>query len=156
MSRKMTEVISPVKTFVIDKRRTLAAMAAGNRVREERVNRGWTEDTLAKALTRAGYPISQSGVHRLEERDVKRPKCTRELCAIFGITENWLITGRGEKHLPPLDLEIERLVSDLRRLSVKDQEMIIAGARAQVDAALKNQTHRNGDGNDKPRQKLAS
>lgn len=152
----MTEVINPVKTFVIRKRLRLAAMAAGNRVREERVNRGWTEETLAKALTRAGYPITQSGVHRLEERDVKRPKCTRELCAIFGITENWLISGRGEKHLPPIDREIDRLVNDLRRLSVKDQEIIIAGARVQVDVALKNQSPRNGEGNDKPHHKLLS
>lgn len=152
----MTEVIKPVKTFVIGGSFRLPVMAAGGRVRDERINRGWTEDELARALTRAGYKMSQSGVHRLEERDVARPKCTRELCAIFNITETWLLTGHGPKHPAPIDKEIERLVNDLRRLSVKGQEMIIAGTRSQVDVALKNLPRSNGEGPAKPPHKMAS
>lgn len=157
MVYKMTEVIGNVKTFVIDDTFNLSVMAAGNRVKFERINRKWSQQQLADELTRMGYEMSQSGVARLEDRDVKRPKCTRELCALFDITETWLLTGRGEKHPQPVDRQIERLVSDLKRLSVKDQEIIIAGTRTQVDVALRNQKEAHAEnGGEQPHHKMNS
>lgn len=72
-------------------------MAVGQRIAEERASLGMTQQELADLITRAGYPISQTGIDKIEKRDAKRPKCLREAAIALRLNEDWLRTGRGVK-----------------------------------------------------------
>lgn len=78
-------------------------MNAGYRVAQERGALGLGQRELAEKVTRLGYPISQTGIDKIEKRDTKRPKCVSELSRALNVTDRWLLTGREPKHPPPPD-----------------------------------------------------
>lgn len=69
----------------------------GDRVREAREKLDISQDKLAEAVTRAGYPIGQSGIGNIESGRTKSPKCIPELASVLGVTVSWLRTGRADR-----------------------------------------------------------
>lgn len=68
-------------------------MNFGDRVKEERESRGWTQDHLAQ---RAG--IKQQNIHAIESRSSKRSEFAPMIAEALGVELEWLMTGRGPKH----------------------------------------------------------
>lgn len=110
-------------------------MAAGSRVGEERTNLNLSQQELADRVTRLGYAMTQTGISKIEKRDVERPKCLKELATALNVTEEWLVTGQGPKH-PPVDKRIEEILKDARMLSPDDQETLLAQIRSLLDIAI--------------------
>ena len=75
----------------------MLSMAAGARAQAERETRGWTQEHVAERVTKLGRPIHQTTIDKIEKRDSPRPQCAPELAAAFGVSLNWLLTGKGPK-----------------------------------------------------------
>jgi transcriptional regulator with XRE-family HTH domain len=77
----------------------------GERVKELRENKGWSQEQLAENVSRRGYKIGQSAIGNIEAERVKNPKCIVQLAAALDISPVWLQTGKGQKeateHRPP-------------------------------------------------------
>lgn len=69
----------------------------GDRVRSEREERGWTQEELAKRVTRAGFKIGQAGIAQIERRGDSEPKCIVQLGMALSVTAKWLQDGKGAK-----------------------------------------------------------
>lgn len=110
-------------------------MATGTRVAEERVRQGLSQQELATKVTKLGYKISQTGIDKIEKRDTERPKCLKELAAALGVSEQWLLSGTGNKQ-PSADAEVQEIVKEIRQLSVAEQESVLAQFRALLGVAL--------------------
>lgn len=68
-----------------------------DRVIALRTERKWHQKDLAEAVKRAGFPITQQGIDRIEKRNTARPRCLPELAKALDVSEHWLLTGRGER-----------------------------------------------------------
>lgn len=111
-------------------------MSAGSRAAQERINLGLTQEQVARAVSRLGYQISQTGIDKMEKRDTTRPRFAKELAEALGVTEDWLLTGRGPKHQES-HVEIDGLLREARTLPPEDQALIFAQFRALLDVAMK-------------------
>jgi transcriptional regulator with XRE-family HTH domain len=60
-------------------------MGLGEKVRAAREARGWSQRQLAEAVTAQGFPISQTGIDKIEKRNTARPKCLPELIKVLGL-----------------------------------------------------------------------
>lgn len=87
---------------------------AGQRIKEFRMARGWSQRELANRMKAAGYPWIQTTVAKTEAAD--RPLRLNEianLAAVLGVTANDLMT------IPADDYEHAALVSQLSDLRVR-------------------------------------
>jgi transcriptional regulator with XRE-family HTH domain len=71
----------------------------GERVRNERKIRGWTQAELARRITRAGYRITQPGVCQIERRGNTSPKSIVQLAEALQVSLAWLQFNRGEPNV---------------------------------------------------------
>ena len=78
-------------------------MKVGARVEQERLAQDMTQPELAHRVRRLGGEITQTGIDKMEKRDSGRPRHIRELAIALGVTEEWLITGKGQKYRVPAD-----------------------------------------------------
>lgn len=70
----------------------------GERVRECREEKNWSQGELADEVTRLGFPLKQQSVYNIESRGQNRPQCLWELSVALGVEERWLIKGQGPKY----------------------------------------------------------
>lgn len=73
-------------------------MSVGDRIKELRESKGWSQARLAKEVTKRGGKLSQQNVANIEAGIVKKPKALIELADAFGVLAPWLQTGKGVKH----------------------------------------------------------
>jgi transcriptional regulator with XRE-family HTH domain len=109
-------------------------MRAGHRVAEERQRLGLSQDELARRVTKLGYPITQTGIDKIEKRDTERPKSLKELALALAVNEEWLLTGKEPKH-PTTDRRVEQLMHELRQLDPDEQENLFRQFRALLAVA---------------------
>jgi phage repressor protein C with HTH and peptisase S24 domain len=69
----------------------------GDRVREERKAKGWSQAELARRVSKAGYSITQGGIAQIERRGDTEPKSIVQLAQALGLSVNWLQSTRGDK-----------------------------------------------------------
>ncbi len=69
----------------------------GERVKDCREEKGWSQGQLAKEITRLGFPLKQQSVYNIESRGENRPQCLWELSLALEVEERWLIRGLGPK-----------------------------------------------------------
>jgi phage repressor protein C with HTH and peptisase S24 domain len=106
----------------------------GERVKEERKAKGWSQAELARRVTRAGYSITQGGIAQIERRGDTEPKSIVQLAQALGLSVNWLQSTRGDK--------TAGVTSDDQQLSVLPSGRrghAAAGARPGTSAAPRQQ-----------------
>ncbi len=69
----------------------------GERVKEERRARGWSQAELARRVTKAGYQITQGGIAQIERRGETEPKSIVQLAQALGVSVTWLQSSRGDR-----------------------------------------------------------
>lgn len=116
-------------------------MGAGNRVAEERMRLGMSQQELATQVTRLGYPITQTGIDKIEKRDTARPKCLKELAVALRVTQEWLLTGIEPRTQSP-DFLLEEIRRDMRQLEVAERDVLFLQFRSLLDIALKKDVKR--------------
>lgn len=67
------------------------AVLRGERVRQMRDAKRWSQTELVDAVRRAGGKTSQAQVTSMENGNVKRPKCLPELAVVFETTVDYLL-----------------------------------------------------------------
>jgi phage repressor protein C with HTH and peptisase S24 domain len=75
----------------------------GERVKEERRAKGWSQAELARRVTKAGYSITQGGIAQIERRGDTEPKSIVQLAQALGLSVNWLQSTRGERTAGVID-----------------------------------------------------
>ncbi len=70
----------------------------GERVKEERKNKGWSQAELARRVSRAGYSITQGGIAQIERRGDTEPKSIVQLATALGVSIAWLQSNRGDRN----------------------------------------------------------
>ena len=83
-------------------------VSLGDRVRLRRKEKGWTQDRLAREVTRLGYSIPQQSIATIESRGNVRPQCLWELCLALEVEERWLVHGEGPRGRRSDDIAYER------------------------------------------------
>jgi SOS-response transcriptional repressor LexA len=76
-------------------------MSAGERIAQVREELGLSQQALSDRVNRIGGEISQTGIDKIEKRGTKRPRFLREIAAALGVSDDWLVTGKGQKSAPP-------------------------------------------------------
>lgn len=67
----------------------------GTRIRNERESRGWSQEQLAKEITRLfGKKVEQQSIQQLETDKVQRPLFFAELCQVLGVPAKYLRAGQ--------------------------------------------------------------
>lgn len=87
----------------------------GDRIRELRTTRGWTQEELANRMTDAGYSMHQTTAAKMESG--ARPTSVGEaaaLASIFGVTIAEVFQG-GEDDPSDVDVALQRLNQAARR-----------------------------------------
>lgn len=74
----------------------------GERVKQLRDIKRWSQFELVEAIRKAGGSASQAQVTAMENSKVKRPKCLPELAAVLGTSINYLL-GRTDDPTPLSD-----------------------------------------------------
>ncbi len=69
----------------------------GERVREERRAKGWSQAELARRVSNAGYQMTQGGIAQIERRGETAPKSIVQLAQALGVSVHWLQSSRGDK-----------------------------------------------------------
>lgn len=69
----------------------------GERVREERRAKGWSQAELARRVSNAGYQMTQGGIAQIERRGETEPKSIVQLAQALGVSVHWLQSSRGDK-----------------------------------------------------------
>lgn len=69
----------------------------GDRVRAARTSLKLTQGQLAARVTKAGFPMGQTGISNIENRGDTQPQCIYQLAIALDVTVEWLQTGKGEK-----------------------------------------------------------
>lgn len=75
--------------------------AVGDRVRQLRKERGWTQTELAKRAK-----IAQSSVAELETKPNRGSRYIVKIAVALGVSAYWLDSGKGPKKLDDVTLEI--------------------------------------------------
>lgn len=73
-------------------------MGVGDRILQLRTERGWSQEELAKRVKKLGGEISQTGIDKIEKRNSKRPRYTKEIAEAFGVYVEYLLHGKGPVH----------------------------------------------------------
>lgn len=90
-----------------------------NRVKDLRIERGWTQGELARQLSTNQQTVSR---YEAEDRGLA-VETIKKLCEIFGVTSDYLI-GRSDLPDPHLTGEESALIEKYRALSPAGQEFI--------------------------------
>lgn len=94
-----------------------------------RLELGLSQEELAAAVRKAGGDISQTGIDKIEKRDAKRPRCLPELADALGVSEHWLMTGKGRKE------RTGGIDNQLAALPEQQSKKLIAEFNATIKAA---------------------
>lgn len=69
----------------------------GDRVSQRRSELKISQSELAKRITKLGEQITQQGIGTIETRGDVRPRYMAELAKALQTSQEWLLTGRGDK-----------------------------------------------------------
>lgn len=101
----------------------------GDRVRDERAAKGWSLHDLADRVTKAaGVTCPRVTIEKIEDRSSTSSKWSLAIATALGVDHDWLLTGKGQRIVPP---------SIDRRLKLLDPD-ISDGLREQFDALIDN------------------
>jgi transcriptional regulator with XRE-family HTH domain len=84
----------------------------GNRIKSLRIEKGWSQDELGKKLN-----LDQGTISKMERGESEpTAKTLRLFKEIFGVTIDWILTGKGQKHPLPLETneEIMEIIDDFK------------------------------------------
>ncbi len=82
---------------MVRKRVLASEMTLGQRVREQREARGWSQAELARRVsTLLRRRITQVAIHHIESRGNVSPRFVVELAQALGVSLDWLREGRGD------------------------------------------------------------
>ena len=84
----------------------------GERVKEERKAKGWSQAELARRVTHAGYQITQGGIAQIERRGETEPKSIVQLATALGVSvHSARISAReiASRYLPILQDSANRI-----------------------------------------------
>lgn len=84
-----------------------------------------TEFANKLGMSQQAYSALENGINPITERHIK------PICSIFGINENWLLTGNGEPFVSRPNKE--RLEYILCKLNATNQEYLLSIAKAMLD-----------------------
>lgn len=100
------------------------------RIAELRKNRGWTQDEFAERMG-----ISKNYVSLIENgKRIPSPRLVSDICREFGVNENWLKTGNGEKKIKlTYNQEIAEFANDVMELPDKNFKKRLVMALARLD-----------------------
>lgn len=74
-------------------------MTLGERVRQERTARGWSQAALAARISAiARRKVTQVAIHHIESRGDVSPRFVVELARALDVSLDWLQKGRGQKN----------------------------------------------------------
>ena len=85
----------------------------GERIEQERVRLGWSQQQLADRVRDAGGKITQSGIDRLEKRGSSKSASSVYIAKALGVNHDWLTSGKGARDtLRSIDRKMELLSPD--------------------------------------------
>jgi SOS-response transcriptional repressor LexA len=70
-------------------------MGTGSRIELRRNELKLSQEEVASRVRRLGGEIHQTGIDKIEKRDTRRPRFLKEIAIALGVTEDWLLSGRG-------------------------------------------------------------
>lgn len=114
-----TNVGTHVNTNVGKMDSTNVGMAKfGDRVREERMARGWSYQELADRVTRAtGITCPRVTIEKIEDRGAEKSKWSHGIASALNVDHEWLLTGKGNKKLErSIDRKLKLLPPDISEL----------------------------------------
>ncbi|MER8602829.1 helix-turn-helix domain-containing protein [Mesorhizobium sp. M0644] len=78
----------------------------GDRVREERVARGWSLQDLADRVSKAaGINCPRVTIDKIETRSSKKSEWSSAIAAAFNVDHDWLLTGKGQKEIAKTSID---------------------------------------------------
>lgn len=100
-------------------------MSIASRLKQARKSRGFTQESLAKAID-----VSRGVIANIEyEKTIPQPLVIRAICDVLHISEDWLKTGNGEMDYNPDQEYSVRLLSEIynlaQQLSPEEQDYIL-------------------------------
>lgn len=100
-------------------------MSIASRLKKARKARGFTQESLAKAIN-----VSRGVIANIEyEKATPQPLVISAICDVLHISENWLKTGEGEMDYNPNQEQSVRLLSEIytlaQKLSPEEQDYIL-------------------------------
>jgi phage repressor protein C with HTH and peptisase S24 domain len=114
----------------------------GQRVKEERERRGWSQARLAKkardaGADRAGISVSQQSIDQIEKGTTRNPRSLNFIARALGVTPEWLQTGEGQREFD--EFVVNQPTSRDAMVEVKSLDVRAAGgAGAVVDVEEEN------------------
>lgn len=82
-------------------------MTLGERVKQEREAKGWSQAELARRVSAIlRRPVSQVAVHHVESRGAVNPRFVVELAQALDVGLEWLRYGRGQKQVADGEVEL--------------------------------------------------
>lgn len=95
-----------------------------------RTDRGWTQDKFAEKIG-----ISKNYVSLIENgKKIPSSRLISDICQEFGVNENWLLTGNGEKKINrTYNQEIAEFANDVMELPDKNFKKRLVKALARLD-----------------------
>lgn len=76
-------------------------MGIADRVKELRKEREWSQEDLAEAMTQNGFPITQTGISRIERGSDPKPPTLRALARTLEVTVDNLMGPDAEDEPTP-------------------------------------------------------
>ncbi|GEA81391.1 helix-turn-helix domain-containing protein [Cellulomonas uda] len=118
------------------------AREVGERVRDLRRARGWSQSDLADALTRLGFPMHQTTLAKLER--AQRPTPLEDLYAlsqVFGVPVVGLLAKADLTDRPALEERLRDLVEERsffagRSDELERERLAMLSALAEIDAKI--------------------
>lgn len=107
---------------------------AGNRIAQERIDQGLSQEALAEKVRRLGGEITQGGIDKLEKRDSARPRFAKEIATALGVSEDWLIYGKMPKKRG-VQTDLQKAVAEALTFDEAEQQMILATLQTMIDVA---------------------
>lgn len=83
----------------------------GDRVREERLAKGWSRQELADRVSKAaGIACPAVTIEKIEERSSRKSQWSIPIATALNVDHDWLLTGAGQKQpLASIDKRLRRL-----------------------------------------------
>src|SRR4051812_37893784 len=96
----------------------------GDRVRAARTALKLTQRQLAARVSKAGFPMGQTGISNIENRGDTQPQCIYQLAIALDVAVEWLQTGKGEKRdnrrdIRPFSLDVRPEIPGLPDLHAR-------------------------------------
>jgi transcriptional regulator with XRE-family HTH domain len=107
---------------MVRRKALLSGMSLGQRVREQRAARGWSQAELARRVSVVlRRRVTQMAIHHIESRGDVNPRFVVELASVLGVSLDWLRHGRGN---PPLNANREQTEETVSQVGGNERQPI--------------------------------